>query len=331
MTRRKLWGFATPAVLAAAILGTLAGGPASAARWGEDYFPNFPVVTHEGKTVRFYDDLIRGKIVVINFIYTNCPDICSLSTARMAQVREWLGDAVGSKIFIYSITLDPENDTPEALRKYAEAFGAGNGWLFVTGKPEDIHTIRWKLGERSRYLAEHRSDMVMGNDSTGFWRRISLMGNLKVLTEQVRDMDPAWRAHKRAVSTESLRKTKQDYVIADRPGEALYLKACSYCHTVGVGDRIGPDLEDVTNRRDHEWLVRFLVAPDEVRASGDPVAAALGARFDGVNMPNLGLSKADAEDLIAYLEVETDRVHAARLPEPDEEHGHDHASHEHVH
>jgi len=320
--------------LAVVILGTLGGGPARAARWGENYFPNYPVVTHEGKTVRFYDDLIRGKMVVINFIYTNCTDICSLSTARMARLREWLGDEIGKKIFIYSITLDPENDTPEKLEKYAEAFGAGDGWLFVTGEPDQIHEIRWKLGERSRYLAEHRTDMAMGNDSTGFWRRTSLMGNLKVLVEQIHQMDPAWQERKRGVSTTSLRKRRQDYVVGDRPGEALYLKACTYCHTVGVGDRIGPDLLDVTKRRDHDWLVRFMVAPDEVRASGDPVAAALDARFDQATMPNLGLSKVDAEDLIVYLKNETKRVHeveSAEFEDGHDHHDHDHAGHEHVH
>jgi len=334
MERSNVWAIAAPALLAVMILAGIGGGPVWAARWGENYFPNFPVVTHEGKTLRFYDDLIRGKMVVINFAYTNCTDICGLASARMARVREWLGDEVGKKIFIYTITLDPGNDKPEVLKKYAEAFGAGDGWQFVTGEPDQIHTIRWKLGERSRYLAEHRSDMVIGNDATGFWRRISLMGNLKVLTEQIRQMDPAWRDHKRTVSRESVTKTKQDYVVGDRQGEALYLKACSYCHTVGVGDRIGPDLLDVSKRRDHDWLVRFLIAPDEVLASGDPAAAALDVQFGQVNMPNLGLSKADAEDLIVYLETETERVHEAQSEEFEDGHDHHHNDddgHAHVH
>src|SRR5712691_12730776 len=84
-------------------------------RRGENYFPNLPVVTQDGKTLRFYDDVIKGKIVVISFIYTSCPDICPLTTARMAQVEEKLGAVVGRDIFMVSMTVDPENDTPERL------------------------------------------------------------------------------------------------------------------------------------------------------------------------------------------------------------------------
>ncbi len=300
-------------VLTVSTLGGLGGDTASAARRGANYFSNLPVVTHEGKTLRFYDDLIKGKIVVINFIYTSCPDTCSLSTARMALVQKWLGERVGRDVFIYSISLDPENDSPEVLKAYAEAFNIGPGWLFLTGKPEDLHWIRWKLGERSRYLAEHRTDMVLGNDATGEWRRTSLMGNLRLLTYEIKAMDPKWRAQRRAVSAKTLEKGPRDYLISNRPGEALYLKACAACHTVGKGDLVGPDLKGVTTRRDRAWLVRFLVAPDVLRAQKDPIAVELDARYKGVSMPNLGLSEVDAGDLIVYLEAQMKRL-SAQLP-----------------
>jgi mono/diheme cytochrome c family protein len=279
--------------------------------------------------VRFYDDLIKGKIVVINFVYTSCPDICSLSTARMAWVQEQLGERLGRDIFIYSITLDPENDTPESLKAYAEAFDVPPGWLFLTGKPEDIHLIRWKLGERSRTLAEHRSDMVLGNDATGEWRRISLMGNLTILVQRILEMDPEYRARQRPVPTASIAKTQDDYVIANRPGQALYLKACAACHTIGRGKRIGPDLKGVTARRERHWLIRYLVAPDVMRARHDPIVAELDAQYPGVNMPNLGLSEVDAEDLLVYLETQT--KHLSGVAEPAEvETAHDHHDHDHT-
>ena len=313
MRRSLLLSIAAFTVLTVSTLGTFGGDTASAARRGANYFSNLPVVTHEGKTLRFYDDLIKGKIVVINFIYTTCPDICSLSTARMALVVKWLGERVGRDIFIYSISLDPGRDTPEVLKKYAKAFSAGPGWLFLTGKPKDIHLIRWKLGERSRTLSEHRSDMVLGNDATGEWRRISLMGNLKIVTQRILGMDPKWRARKRAVSVESLKKTPRDYRIRNRPGEALYIKACAACHTVGKGDRVGPDLKGVTARRDRAWLIRYLVAPDVLRARKDPIAVELDAQYEGVSMPNLGLSETDAGDIIVYLETQMKRL-SAQLP-----------------
>lgn len=330
MRHRYTRGCAALAVLAAAAMAALGGGPAGAVRWGEDYFPNVPVVTHDGKTVRFYDDLVRGRIVVVNFIYVTCPDLCSLSTARMARLRDMLGDAVGRDVFIYSVTIDPENDTPEVMRQYADAFDAGDGWLFLTGKPDDIHLLRWKLGERARTLSEHRSDMVLGNDATGEWRRISVMGNLKIVAQTVLEMDPEVRERVRPVSTDSLKRTRDDYRIENRPGEALYLKACSFCHTIGNGDRFGPDLKGVTARRDRDWLVRMLMDPDLMRKEKDPIALDLAARYPGVTMPYLGLSEADAEDVISYISTETERLGDladSAGPEP----GHDHHDHTHDH
>ena len=72
-----------------------------ASPWGAAYFPDVPLVTHEGKSVRFFTDLIENKIVVVNFIYTRCPDVCSLETAKLRQVQELLGDRVGRDIFMY--------------------------------------------------------------------------------------------------------------------------------------------------------------------------------------------------------------------------------------
>src|SRR5260370_38159176 len=96
--------------------------PAQGNRQGENYFPNLPVVTQDGKTLKFYDDVIKGKIVLISFIYTNCPDICPLTTARIAQGEEKLGQIVGRDIFLISLPVDPDRDSPERLKSFAEAF-----------------------------------------------------------------------------------------------------------------------------------------------------------------------------------------------------------------
>src|SRR5262249_39406059 len=102
-------------------------------RWGANYFPNVELVTHEGKRVRFFDDLLKDKTVVLNFIYTSCPDACPLETAKLAEVQAILGDRVGVDTFFYSISIDPQHDTPEVLADYAKRFRAGPGWLFLTG------------------------------------------------------------------------------------------------------------------------------------------------------------------------------------------------------
>src|SRR5262245_65194886 len=124
--------------------------PASAgaqnSRWGAGYFPNVELTTQDGKVVRFYDDLIKGKIVALDLIYTTCQYACPLETARMAQVQRLLGDRMGKDVFFYSITIDPEHDTPAVLKEYAEKYNAGPGWLFLTGKAEDIELISKKTG-----------------------------------------------------------------------------------------------------------------------------------------------------------------------------------------
>lgn len=118
--------------------------------WDGNYFPNVTLVTQDGKAVRFYDDLLRGRMVVINFIYTKCGDTCPLETAKLAQVQRLLGDRVGKDVFFYSISIDPERDTPQELKSYADKFHVKPRWLFLTGEKKDIELIRKKLGQAAR-------------------------------------------------------------------------------------------------------------------------------------------------------------------------------------
>lgn len=115
-------------------------------RLAERSFPNLTLTTHEGKKVKFYDDLIKDKIVIINFMYVKCEGICPGATANLVKVQKLLGDRVGKDIFMYSITLKPEEDTPQRLAAYARAYKVGPGWQFLTGEPRDIELLRQKLG-----------------------------------------------------------------------------------------------------------------------------------------------------------------------------------------
>jgi protein SCO1/2 len=271
---------------------------AQASRWGKSYFPDANVVTHDGKTLRFYDDLIKDKVFVISFLFTTCKDVCPLATARLAELQDKLGDSMGRDIFFYSISIDPETDTPERLKGYANAFRAGPGWLFLTGKPEDIHAIRHKLGERSRILSDHRNEVLLGNGGTGEWARNSALGDLDSLALAVRGMDPKWRAAGGAARTNP-KIVRFD--LASQPGQALYRRLCAGCHTVGRGDRVGPDLAGSLGRRERAWLVSYISDPEKMRARQDPVALALAAKFPAVRMPAMGVSDADATDLLAYI------------------------------
>ena len=295
------------------LLAWLSAPAVRAAMWGESYFPNVPLVTQDGQTVRLYDDLLKGKIVLVNFIYAGCKEICPLVTARMAQVQRQLGDRVGRDIFLYSITLDPVHDTPAVLKQHATAFHAGPGWLFLTGKPEDIEVVRYKLGERGKGLTDHRNDALAGNGATGEWERTSLFQDVGQIALTMLNMDPAFRAQK-GNNAGTAYVNMAPMRSAGRPGQALFVKACASCHTIGQGDLVGPDLQGVTARRDRTWLSRFLQAPDVMRAKQDPLAVALSARFPGVTMPNLGLSATDVGDLLAYVETQTAWPVAPALP-----------------
>jgi len=113
---------------------------------GPIYFPNVLLTTQDGTTVHFYDDLLKGKKVAINLIYTSCKDECPLEAARLIQVQQLLGDRVGRDIFFYSISIDPTQDTPAVLKASAEEFNVGPGWLFRTGEEDDIKLVAKKLG-----------------------------------------------------------------------------------------------------------------------------------------------------------------------------------------
>lgn len=284
----------------AAITGAAAPAAAQHARWGADHFPNVTLTTQDGTQVRFYDDLIKGKIVAINLIYTTCKYACPLETARLAQVQKLLGDRMGKDVFFYSITIDPEIDTPAVLKEYAKQYRAGPGWVFLTGKKEDIDLLSRKTGLYSAPNPAnpdgHKPYLLVGNEATGQWMRNSGMDNAGYLATTIGKWLDSWQTAKGAPrSYTAAPKINHD------AGEYSFKSHCAACHTVGSGDHIGPDLLGVTERRDHAWLKRMILTPDKLIAERDPIAVALLRKYKQVRMPTLGLAEADAAVLIEFL------------------------------
>jgi len=141
----------------------------------ERSFPNVVLTTHEGKKVKFYDDLIKNKIVVFNFMYANCEGVCPGITMNMGRVKKLLGSRVGRDIFMYSITLKPEHDTPKVLADYARMHHAGPGWTFLTGKPLDIELLRQRQGFTNpdpvldADKSQHIGMVRFGNEPMQWW------------------------------------------------------------------------------------------------------------------------------------------------------------------
>jgi protein SCO1 len=267
--------------------------------WGANYFPNVPLITQDGTTVHLYDDLLKGKAVALNLIYTSCKDECPLETARLVQVQRLLGDRVGKDIFFYSISIDPKRDTPAVLKAYAEKFGVGPGWLFLTGNEDDIKLVAKKLGlSRPNDTANrdgHQPILMLGNEPTGQWMRNSAVASPKYLATTISDF-MGWER------PQSQRRYTAAQLLPPDAGVLLFQSRCSACHTIGKGDAVGPDLAGVTTRRDRDWLVRYLRAPDQMLAEQDAIAVALLAKYKNVPMPNLRLSESEIAIVLSYLE-----------------------------
>lgn len=293
------------------LLGLFLGGLSNvgATPWGSKYFPNVELTTHDGEVVRFFDDLIKDRVVAINFIYTSCPDVCSLETAQLVRVQEILGDKLGDKVHFFSITIDPDTDTPERLTRYRSQYGAR--WTFLTGEERDIISLRRKLGlyiEDNPDPYNHNVSMIIGNQATGRWMKRSPFENPHVLADQLVNWLNGWRDVQTGgdyASAPTLRKLTN--------GEQLYRTRCMSCHTIDGSEdtRLGPDLLGVTDRRDRDWLVNWLKAPDKMLAEGDPLAIALYQQYNEVAMPNLHLTLVDVRDIILFLEEKTERALSA--------------------
>ena len=304
-----LW-LAAAMVAAVAAVGAAADNP----RLGAGYFPNVTLTTQDGAPVRFYDDLIKGKIVAINLIYTTCKYACPLETARLSQVARLLGDRMGRDVFFYSITIDPDHDTPEVLKDYAAKYQAGPGWTFLTGKKDEIEIISKKLGLYSEPDPKnpdgHQPFLLIGNEATGQWMRNSAVDNPGFMARTIGDWLNSWQNAKTKKDASKSYAEVPARLTLDQ-GQYMFANHCAACHTIGLGDHLGPDLLGVSTTRDRDWLTRFIVAPDAVRAAGDPVALALRTKYQQVLMPRLDLGAGDAAMLIDYIDRQSRAVRDA--------------------
>jgi protein SCO1 len=164
----------------------------------EQHLPNLPLIDHEGKRVRFYDDLVKNKVVTLNFFFANCDEVCPLVTANLAKVQRLLGDQVGRDIHMYSFTLKPEEDTVDAIRKYRAKFNAGPGWTFFTAKPADMEKLRKAIGFTypdpaiDKDKTQHIGNIRSGNEPLMYWSACPGMARAKYVAETLE-----WMIHPR--------------------------------------------------------------------------------------------------------------------------------------
>jgi protein SCO1 len=195
MYRRKLFFSAAAAALVPFALASSAKAE-NLHQDGAEWFTNVEVKTHDGRTLRFYDDVMKGKILLINFFFTGCDNVCPMATENLVRVQELLGDRVGKEIRMVSITLDPEHDTPEIMADYARQHGAGPGWMFLTGSKDDIELLRHRLGfvdsdpVEDADLEQHIGTVRIANEPMHRWAMSPSLLNPEAIVRAVNRVVP---------------------------------------------------------------------------------------------------------------------------------------------
>jgi protein SCO1/2 len=153
-----------------------APAPAASASHAEDsaaqrYFTDTVLLNQNGENVRFYSDLLKNRIVVINTFFTECVSVCPLLNRNMQAIQDWLGDRLNRDVLLLSISVDPATDTPPRIKEYAQRFHAKPGWIFLTGKKENVDLVLQKLGQSVEARDDHSTIFIIGNDRTHLWKK----------------------------------------------------------------------------------------------------------------------------------------------------------------
>ena len=149
------------------------------------YFSDVELLDQDGRQVRFYTDLLKGKTVVINAFFTTCTSVCPPMNRNMEKIQEALGDRLGKEVFLISISVDPTTDTPPRLKEYAQKFHAKPGWRFLTGKKENVDWALYKVGQYVEAKDDHTTVIIVGNETTGLWKKMFGMGKAAELIQIV--------------------------------------------------------------------------------------------------------------------------------------------------
>lgn len=135
------------------------------------YFTDVVLVNQNGVKMRFYTDLLQGKVVIINSFFATCQGSCLPMSRNLEKVQESLGDRVGKDVHIISISVDPAVDTPQTLNAYAKKLHARPGWYFLTGDKQNVDFALKKLGQFVDNKQDHLNIFIIGNERTGLWKK----------------------------------------------------------------------------------------------------------------------------------------------------------------
>jgi protein SCO1/2 len=150
-----------------------------------NYFTDVVLVNQDGVKMRFYSDVLKDKTVVISSFFTTCTSVCPPINRNLEKIQNALGDHLGKDVLIVSISVDPETDTPPRLKDYSNKFHAKPGWLFLTGKKENVEWALYKVGQYVEAKDEHTTGIIIGNEATGLWKKALGLGKVDELLELI--------------------------------------------------------------------------------------------------------------------------------------------------
>ena len=152
----------------------------------QKWFTDVELLDQDGRKVRFYTDMLKGKIVVLNAFFTTCTSVCPPMNRNLQKIQEAFGERIGKDVFIVSISVDPATDTPPRLKEYAQRFHAKPGWTFLTGKKENVDWALYKVGQYVESKDDHTTVIVIGNEATGLWKKAIGMAKADELIQIVK-------------------------------------------------------------------------------------------------------------------------------------------------
>lgn len=167
------------ALLFSAVAAIAAENPAA------HYFAQLKLTDQDGRRVDLYQDLMKGKVVVINSFFASCQGSCPAMAKTFQRLQDKLGDKVGRDVFLISITVDPATDTQPMLKKYAAEWKARPGWYFLTGSKEEVSAALKKLGLYVDERETHQNLILVGNDRTGLWKKLFGLANSEEISTSV--------------------------------------------------------------------------------------------------------------------------------------------------
>jgi protein SCO1/2 len=153
----------------------------------EKYFSDVELINQDGQKMRFYSDVLKDKVVVINTFFTTCTGVCPPINRNLEKVQEALGDRLGKDAFLVSMSVDPETDTPARLKEYSRTFHARPGWIFLTGKKENVDWALYKLGQYVETKDNHTNIIIIGNEPKGLWKKAFGLAKAEELMKIVED------------------------------------------------------------------------------------------------------------------------------------------------